>query len=40
VLVGEGYDRVGDVEELGVKELVEEIGMKKGHAKRLAKHFK
>jgi hypothetical protein len=40
VLVGEGYDKTSDLEDLGVEELVEEIGMKKGHAKRLAKHFK
>jgi hypothetical protein len=37
-LVAEGYDKVGDVQDMGMEELVE-IGMKKGHAKRLLKHF-
>ena len=37
-LVAEGYDEVGDVQDMGMEELVE-MGMKKGHAKRLLKHF-
>jgi hypothetical protein len=35
----EGYDELGDVHYLTVKELMEGVGMKKGHAKRLARHF-
>ena len=37
-LVAEGYDEVGDVQDMRMEELVE-MGMKKGHAKRLLKHF-
>jgi hypothetical protein len=37
-LVAEGYDEVEDVHDMGMEELVE-IGMLKGHAKRLLKHF-
>jgi hypothetical protein len=35
----EGYDTLADVRHLSVEELITEIGMKRGHARRLAKHF-
>ena len=35
----EGYDKLADVRDLTVEELITDIGMKKGHARRLAKHL-
>jgi hypothetical protein len=35
----EGYDKLADVCDLTVEELITDIGMKKGHARRLAKHL-
>ena len=35
----EGYDTLADVRHLSVEELITEIGMKRGHARRLVKHF-
>jgi hypothetical protein len=35
----EGYDELNDVQHMSVDELVADIEMKKGHAKRLLRHF-
>jgi hypothetical protein len=35
----EGYDKVSDVRHLTIEELVADVGIKKGHARRLAGHF-
>jgi hypothetical protein len=35
----EGYDKLGDVRHLTVEELVADAGIKRGHARRLARHF-
>jgi hypothetical protein len=35
----EGYDKVSDVRHLTADELVADVGIKKGHARRLARHF-
>jgi hypothetical protein len=38
-LAAAGYDLVEDLEDMTAEELVAEAGLKKGHAKRIAKHF-
>jgi hypothetical protein len=35
----EGYDELNDVAHLTVDQLIADIGMKQGHARRLARHF-
>jgi hypothetical protein len=35
----QGYDKVSDVRHLTVEELVADVDIKKGHARRLARHF-
>jgi hypothetical protein len=38
-LAAAGYDLVEDLEDMTAEELVGEAGLKKGHAKRIARHF-
>jgi tetratricopeptide (TPR) repeat protein len=35
----EGFDQTDDVRSMGVEEFMSELGMKRGHAKRLVRHF-
>jgi hypothetical protein len=37
--VDHGYDELSDVRDVAVKELVEDVKMKVGHARRLVKYF-
>jgi hypothetical protein len=37
--VDHGYDELSDVRDVAVEELVEDVKMKVGHARRLVKHF-
>jgi hypothetical protein len=39
VFASEGYDKLADVRRMTVEEMTADIGMKKGHAKRLAWHL-
>jgi hypothetical protein len=37
--VEHGYDELSDVRYVAVEELVEDVKMKAGHARRLVRHF-
>jgi hypothetical protein len=37
--VDHGYDELSDVRDVAVEELVKDVKMKVGHARRLVKHF-